>query len=167
MLKNIIKGFKLYKDYFKNMVYENNNLMFTGFDINSEGYIIRQNSMQVLCVQKSSFCYCTKVTFENGYEIPLLLHDGFFRILSEDTKRFIIQHELGHYNLQPEIFESKTKRNIELEYEADEYAMNIVGKEIAIKAMNELKEIATIMNFGFKSKAIKEIDLRIENLMSK
>ena len=167
MLNNIIRGFKLYKEYFKNMVYENNNLMFTGFDINSEGYIIRQNSMQVICVLKSTFCYCSKVTFENGYEVPLLIHDGFFRTLSEDTKRFIIQHELGHYNLQPEIFESEQKRNINLEYEADEYAMNKVGKEIAIKAINELKETAIAMNFGFKNKAIKEIELRIENLMNK
>lgn len=167
MLNKIIKGFEMYKGYFKNLVYENNSMFFTGFDINEEGYISRQNSNYVLGKQKSTLCCCTKVTFENGYSVPLIIHDGFFRMLSNNAQRFIIQHELGHYNLQPELFESQQKRNIELEYEADEYAMNILGKESSIKAMNEIKEFMININFGFKNKAFKELELRIENLMNK
>lgn len=168
MLNNIIKGFRVYIECMKNMVkYDESLLHLNGYDINMKGYICKQNT-RLVTKRKSLLAFCSKFTFTNGYYVPIIITDGYFRLLSEDTQRFAIQHELGHYNLQPEIFEDETKRNDTLEFEADEYAMNIVGKEIAIKGLEEIKELLITIHFGKDNKeCIKELDRRIYNLMNK
>jgi Zn-dependent protease with chaperone function len=166
MLNNIVKGFRIYKNYIINIANHDQLLNITIFDKNEEGYAMKQNSQHV-AKSKCHIAVCTKVTFINGYTMPAIITDGFFRMLSEDTQQFIIHHELGHYNLQPEIFEQQTTRNDANEFEADEYSMNIVGKEIAIKGLEEIKDLLIGINFGLKPAAVKEIDRRIENLMNK
>jgi hypothetical protein len=59
----------------------------------------------------------------------------------------------------------KIKRNILLEFQADEYAKEQLGVKEAINALIELKEALMKMNYGFSSAATKEIDLRINNLI--
>lgn len=166
MMSNIVKGFKIYVNYIMNVAKYDEPLFITIIDKTEEGYAIKQNSKHLI-QNKFYIASCTEATFMNGYTMPAIITDGYFRMLSEETQRFIIHHELGHYNLQPEIFKAQTARNDKHEFEADEYSMSIVGKEAAIKALQEIKELLIGINFGLKPANVVEFDRRIENLMNK
>ena len=66
--------------------------------------------------------------------------DAEFDELSEETQRFIVGHELGHYKYhQEKVTNPEYVRDINDEFEADEYAASIVGFENAIKGLEEIK----------------------------
>lgn len=87
------------------------------------------------------------------------LSDALLHTYSEDERRYVLYHELGHFKLKHHfryisIFDKDSLR--ELEYEADEYAMNKVGKEVTLKGMKKTRNI--LMELGCK---LDEIDDRI------
>ena len=170
MLNKIVKGIKLNVRYFKSILNDDNRLFYYIEDINEDGYIIRQNTNFIIKL-KASFCCCQILSFGDR-KVPFITIDGLFNEVSTESQAFFINHELGHFNLHQDLLsgkEVKLVRNDTMEFEADEFAMKIVGKEIAIKALEEMKEIIKTMNFGIYKHmdSFKEIDRRIENLMNK
>lgn len=76
---------------------------------------------------------------------------------SDDERRYVLYHELGHFKLKHHLrFISIFDKNalMELEYEADEYAMNIVGKEVTLKGMKKTRNI--LIELGCKIDAIDD-----------
>ena len=102
-----------------------------------------------------------------GY-VPGLIMDAEFEELSEATQRFIVGHELGHYKYhQEKVVNPEYTRDINDEFEADEYAANIIGFENAIKGLEEIKDKLDEVSCGMNVTGMAEIDIRIENLMNK
>jgi hypothetical protein len=103
----------------------------------------------------------------NNY-VPGLIMDAEFEELSETTQKFIVGHELGHYKYhQSKVTNPEYVRDINDEFEADEYAANIVGLEIAITALEEIKDKLDEVSCGTNTIGMNEIDTRIESLMNK
>lgn len=106
------------------------------------------------------------LNFENGEQVATILLDETYLGMDEEHKRFVIAHELGHLVCQIEKFKAGNYvRNIEDEFEADEYAMEQVGLEVAIETLNEIKSI--LKEMCTPEECLNEIDERIENLLNK
>ena len=109
-------------------------------------------------------CTIVKIGFR---PVPYIMTDAIFDRMTEETQRFIINHELGHFHCHKNkllgIEESDGRTDI-MEFEADEYSANIVGIENAIKALEEIKETLDILGFGKVKECTTEFDRRIENL---
>ena len=101
---------------------------------------------------------------DNMYYPNIMVDDLYYR-LTEQTQRFILLHELGHYNLQfDELIAADCEglyRYDELEFEADGYAADILGKEATMNALKEMKELFIEMG-GIG--CIDELDRRIMNI---
>ena len=73
-----------------------------------------------------------------GLYVPVItINSRYERLFTKEEMEFAIYHELGHckYN------HFKTKgRHIEFEIEADTFAMNKVGKDVALSALNKLND---------------------------
>lgn len=105
------------------------------------------------------------LNFEDA-QVTTILVDNNYLNMSKIGKRFTIAHELGHIVHQIEKFKNGNYvRNIEDEFEADEYAVKQVGLETALEGLNEIRKILED-NF-VPDECINEIDIRIENLMNK
>lgn len=66
--------------------------------------------------------------------------DDNFDLLSDNTKEFIIQHELGHFD-HKDLITGVVGRQIALECEADMHAALVIGKDNAINALKELRKM--------------------------
>ena len=96
-------------------------------------------------------------------QIPSILVDYNYLDMNKTSKRFIIAHELGHIVCQIEKFkQGNYKRTIEDEFEADEYAMEQVGLEVALEGLNSMKEL-----LDYDKATVEELTRRIENLINK
>ncbi len=99
-------------------------------------------------------------------QVTTILVDNNYLNMTEEGKRFIIAHEVGHITYQIEKFRSGNYvRNIEDEFEADEYAMEQVGLEASLQGLNEIKAI--LIDSFVAQECIDEIDTRMENLINK
>ena len=99
-------------------------------------------------------------------QVTSIIVDDNYLSMSENGKRFTIAHELGHIVCQIEKFRSGSYvRDINDEFEADEYALEQVGLEVALEGLNEIRSILED-NF-VPEENINEIDIRIENLINK
>lgn len=171
IINNIKDSICLYTRYFKGIKDDDNRMYFTVSEINESGYIMRTNTIRLI-QGKANICACQIIQFDDNRYVPCLIKDGLFDELMITTQEFIIQHELGHFNLHQEILlnpNAGTKRHDIIEFEADEYAMNVVGKEIAISALEEIAQLTLRLNMGFgkNRSAYKEIQRRIQNLKKK
>ena len=129
-------------------------------DENEYGMILTIDSMNV-AMTGCSIAASGILNFGDK-QIPAILVDYNYLDMSQTAKRFIIAHELGHIECQLEKFKSGNYiRNIEDEFEADEYAMKQVGLEVALEGLNTIKELVD------DEQVTEEIDLRIENLINK
>lgn len=168
IVKNIVDGIKLNVEYFKSIKDDNDDIFFRQSEITEGGYIIRHNTTKLL-QNNASACLCTIIDFGEGKYIPCLYTDGMFKMLSKETQEFIIQHEMGHFNyhLNLLIGDEPIKRNIDLEHQADEYAMEQIGYSKAINGLIEIKEMGIKMQYGFGkfSPFTREINKRIKHLM--
>ena len=102
------------------------------------------------------------VLYFEDKQVTSILVDSHYLQMSETGKRFTIAHELGHIVHQLEKFKPGYVRNIDDEFEADEYAAKQLGLEMAIKGLEEVKAIMIKLECD-----VTEIDTRIENLMNK
>ena len=132
--------------------------------VNELGFVVRK-CRKALFMDDCEIAMMCVVPEEDSY-VPMIVVDDYFRFLTPNTKQFTLLHELGHYNKQLDILVNGTDeyRNIELEFEADEYAMSILGKEKSIAALKEIEYMINEMGCG---SVCKEIASRIENLESK
>ena len=103
-----------------------------------------------------------------------IIVDDNFKNLSKEAKEFTIAHEIGHFededlNLDASLKEKSKERIsaanknevIREEAFADTYASLYIGVDNGIKALKEIREVAT--SYRLKGKD-KEMDLRIEAL---
>lgn len=168
LFKNLVNGFKINVDYYKSIANDDNRTYFCASEITEGGYILRNNTTKVVKAN-GSICLCTIVEFGEGSFIPCLYTDPLFYKLSVQTQEFVIQHELGHFNLHLDklLSNKPIKRDINMEFQADEFARDKVGKADAIKALVELRDIGIQMKFGFgkHSLYVKEMNQRIQNLI--
>ena len=161
-VKRIVKGIKLNCKYISGIKDDNNSLFIKPEEIQPGGYVLRQNT-GLLVRQKINIAGCTTVRI--GFRtIPFIITDSIFNTMSEETQEFIINHELGHFHCHRYELDNGFTRNDEMEFEADEYSANIVGVEVAIEALKELKETLDILGFGKFKECTNEFDRRIENL---
>lgn len=163
-IRRNIKAVKLLKEIYKNLGTDDNRTMFNENEINAEGYILRKNTMG-LAASNISIAGIQLIQFGINY-VPCVLVDDLYYKMSKETQDFIIQHELGHFTYHQNQLLGGYERNDRMEQEADEYAAQIVGYEVTIKALEEIKDILDLMSFGKKNLSITEIDKRIEYIKS-
>lgn len=164
-VKRIFKGIKLNMEVIIGIKDDNNDLFIKPEEITPEGYVIRHNTLGLMSNGISvAGCTIVKIGFR---PVPFIMTDALFDTMTEETKRFIINHELGHFHCHKNKLlgiEESNERNDEMEFEADEYSANIIGIENAIKALKEIKETLDILGFGKARDCTDEFDRRIENL---
>ena len=89
------------------------------------------------------------ITYDKHGKYYIII-DSLFEKLSTDTKKFALAHELGHKqlkHLEKVKQESGLVNNIDLEYEADNFALKVFGYKVAVEAIDELVDVAsTVMN---------------------
>ena len=166
IIKGLVIGFKYclssIKDQDINMVYG-----YELIQLEKQGYIIKHNTKRSI-QNGGNICSITLFRQGNNY-IPVIIKDGLFDMLSKESQEFIIQHELGHFNLHLHLLTNEKLigtiiRNENVEFEADAYAVCKVGKEQAIRAIEEILQIVNTMNFGKETNGMKEFKLRIEKI---
>ena len=83
--------------------------------------------------------------------------------MSDNTKRFIILHERGHFihHFDKIVFQLNYRRNLEDEFKADEFAIEELGVDKVIEALSEMKNTVMIPEIS------KEINKRIKNIKNK
>lgn len=135
---------------------------FTKNDINELGIIIIK-SYDLLGMSGLNIAGLFRPFIEDiNKDIPMIVIDGEFEELTESTQQFVLLHEMGHINYHLDKAEIEKTRDINDEFEADEYAVKIIGKENSIKALEELKE----MMDGFDERCINELDMRIQFILN-
>lgn len=165
-IRKTIKGVKILKEMHENLHTDISSPVFNKEEINNEGYIIRKGTL-ALSMSGVAIAGMTVVDFTDIGHVPCIIYDDRFNMMSESTRKFIIYHELGHFHLQKDILlQGVVGRNLDLECEADRFAANVVGNDIAIKALEEIKEMVDITSFGKEKFGMDEIDKRIKYLKS-
>lgn len=80
-----------------------------------------------------------------GINIPIIVTDIWFDDLTrnnEDMKQFILRHEIGHYELkhfQLDLDSMTIDDKINIEIEADKYASDYVGNNMALYSLESLE----------------------------
>ena len=157
--RRIVKGIKLNVELIKGIASDDNSLFIKSEEITPEGYVIRHNTLSLMNNNIAiAGCTVTKIGFR---QVPFIITDNIFNKMSKETQEFIIQHELGHFNLHKHMLISGFERNDQMEFEADAYSANIVGYENAIRALEELKETLDLLGFGKNKECTEEIERRI------
>ena len=157
--------FEYEKSYYKSLAKKGisgPSCMLMSSDINVDGYIVKEDTGFVRSID-SIFAVVSVAKFNTlfgEYIVPYIGTDNFFNELSESTKSFIIEHELIHFYEQRDTLLASENgyRNISLEFDADLGAAKKVGFDVAINALNEMKEVAV----GIID--LKEINIRIKML---
>lgn len=109
-------------------------------------------------------------------KIPIIIIDDHFKLLSKKSQEFFLMHEMGHINAK-HLEELETKnvgklhnflrwfgKNWNYEFEADNYAAGICGKEAAIAALVEVWNLETIGNALLNAREIKARINMIKNM---
>lgn len=103
-----------------------------------------------------------------------IMIDSHFEKLSTDTARFVLLHEVGHARdpnlllLPPQEKNKLRKETIKKgevlaeERFADDYAVNEMGAEAGVRALQELRLVSSSYRFWGKD---PEMDLRIQRVM--
>lgn len=100
--------------------------------------------------------------------VPGIIVDDVFDEITFDSKKFMIAHELGHYEKHiGKVVKPDYVRVINDEYEADEFSAEMIGYEKAIKSLEDVKNVIDEISCGTNILAMEELDLRINNLINK
>lgn len=137
-------------------------------DINELGFVLINNEF-LLAINDIAIAGMFILNFDSieGYT-PMIVIDNNFKEMTNNSKLFIVAHEIGHFKYHiHRITNPEYIRNINDEFEADEYAAESIGFENAINGLNELKQTLLDLCFDLEEEGVKEIELRIENLMNK
>lgn len=136
-------------------------------DINEFGLItMRSNDILGLYGMVIAGMFAADEQVVGKENVRIIIVDDNFYELKEETKKFIIGHELGHS--QHEVQIGQYIRKINDEFEADEYAAKLIGLDASINALKEMKQLLIDDYFCNETdENIVEIDIRIENLMNK
>ena len=140
-------------------------------DINELGFIlIRNNSLLPMYNISIAGAFMANKEAIGRDDVPMIVVDDYFYSLSNNTKVFIIGHELGHFQSNHEKQYGGCVRKIDDEFEADEYGAKLVGYQSAIFAIEEMEDLFKNLFEGFEELikgTINEFEIRIEKLLSK
>ena len=141
----------------------------TANDINEMGFVFIKSTDIISSCGYLIVCMTIAQFEEENIEAPVVIIDYNFEDLSKNAQAFMIYHELGHYKLQRDKIVSMTGvyRDINDEFEADEYAMKQLGHENAVAAMEEMLAMMDELSFGMNEIGMEEVRVRIENLNKK
>lgn len=164
-LRRLVKGIKLNWMVVKGIIKDSKNVneFFTYDMVNEEG-IIYDYSPATLAKFKIAVAGVQVVQFGIMNLKPRFIYDDVYLQMSKEAQEFIKQHELGHWTLHQNLLLSGMTRDINLEFEADEYAASMVGTDVAIKGLEELCDVLSTMNFDKRHANTDEIKERITNL---
>ena len=115
---------------------------------------------------------CCMKDYLGNYYIAI---DNLFSLLNKNTQEFLLCHELGHYKRGHLEGVFGTIVDINNEYEADEYAAELIGYQEAIDALKDFySKIVSIQNKSNKLNTLLNISAnkvvfkaRIKNLKKK
>ena len=143
MFKNFIKGFNAGKEIAQRGIFWRPNIIQT---INHDvGTIFVVHDEASLIVKNLRIAAAGNL----GEAFAIIVDDNFME-LSQPTKEFIIQHEIGHlvnshvYTMKKFIKRNMSSKVSDDEREADEYSCLKVGKENTISALKEILRIEGI-----------------------
>ena len=162
-LKGLSECVKLNKKYFENIMKDKKEVRSLYFknEVNEKGYIIEKNNFTV--VQSGGVCaICRKIDFGLFGTYPIITTDIFFDMLSDNGKSFVLLHEIGHFSLGHLNNTMDNKRNEELEFDADRYAVDHIGKVNTILALQELLSLIKKASPFYKGE--EEFIKRIEKI---
>lgn len=139
----------------------------TDADINEFGMVIIRNN-ELLAVNGLAIAMAGMLQFDNKENyVPMIVVDDRFMEMSDNGKMFTIAHEMGHFNLhatEEKMFNTEYTRDINDEFEADEYAAKQIGYQSAIFGLEELQEVLDIDSNGENVEGIEEMEIRINHL---
>ena len=159
--------FKSLMERINNLEYTESNTIINENSINELGFILIRNDL-ALSINGMVIAGMFEPKFESMEKrTPVIIVDDDFYEFSEETRSFIIGHELGHWfyhqhRAEENIEAGEYIRHIEDEFEADSYAAEQIGVEAAIQGLKDLKEA-----LDYNEDAVKELELRIETLINK
>lgn len=132
-------------------------------DINDEKMIVIKNDR--LVKQYNMLCAMSVFAkFMDNTGQPLIIltvvTDNIYDELSENAKRFIILHEKGHFihHFDKIVANTNYTRNLNDEFQADEYTIKELGVEKVLEALNELKNMTLFPD------TISELRKRIKHI---
>ena len=156
-LMNIINGLEI-RDMNKGI---------TPADINEYNLVtIRSNDILGMYGMAVAGMFLANPCMVGKENVHMIILDDTFYEFSESTKSFIIAHELGHIQHEPQY--DGYVRKIKDEFEADEHAAKLIGVDNTIKALEDLKDM--FINDYFCEEdddCVIEINARIENILNK
>ena len=160
-IKNTYRYLKAYRDYSR--IGKVEAILPLASEINEEGMIIKKSDKFVKH-HKAIYAMGAYSTFKDSFgkdvNIPVIVTDDLYDKLSDNTKRFIVLHEMGHFvhHFDKIVFQINYRRDIKDEFKADEFAIGELGKDKVIEALTELK------NTIFVPEVSIEINKRIKNI---
>lgn len=110
-----------------------------------DGRMLREHGLYLSCSQI--------LTIYNIISVPILTFDSMFFNLEEDSRKFIIYHELAHTELHSEYINDAMllrEKYIEMEHEADIYAVNKTSAFIALKTLDRIRMNLMSLNINTK-----------------
>lgn len=153
--ETVLKGHMMRKKYKDDFVNEFKKLEKSSFKrmadmveykINDSGHKYGYVNSTAICVNLGvTIAATTIMSTKEGELIPVILTDKIFNMLSRNGRRFVLLHEVGHYengDLKISIF--NVGRQYRKEIAADMYAAERMGKELTLSAISELIDILEI-----------------------
>lgn len=135
-------------------------------DVNENGFICLRND-ELLDMYGIAIAGMLLLNFDGQY-VPMIVTTTEFFELSENAQRFIIAHEVGHYNMHVnQILDPEYVRDIKHEFQADEFGAKAVGYQSAVFALEELQDKLDEMSCGLNKIGMDEVETRIENILNK
>lgn len=115
-----------------------------------------------IAVHGNMFNFAMSTSYECNDDITrkpvcssIIAVDDLYYKLSEQSKRFILMHEIAHFELHLSQ-KIRPKQSVYVEMDADELAGSIVGYDVALRALNEM--YAIYPSFGYMTKRIKHME---------
>lgn len=163
-IREAVKGIKIVGKYFVDAVKDasNDKLFYDREEITPDGYILRKNTTKLV---QSGVAVAGVVLVEfSGEYVPCIYTDTLYDEMNKNGKDFVIQHELGHFTHHQETMINGFERNDKMEFEADEYAAQIMGYDNAIDGLKELRRMLVTVSLATNKIGITEVDRRIQHL---
>ena len=94
--------------------------------------------------------------------LQLVLVDEMYNMLSENGKRFVLLHEIGHFE-NKDFEDGNMTRDFKKEVKADKYALNFMTIEEILSAMKEMAELLkyAVPSACDNTEILSEVEARI------
>lgn len=114
-------------------------------EVNEHGYIFIESNDSVAEVGSITVMRIIRFSSITGEAIfvPVVFYDDSFKMLSENTRIFLVSHELYHFNLHKDLLLNNVpvNKSLERDYEADMAVVQLNGRSSVLSALNEVKRM--------------------------